>query len=508
MASIKKDLVANFFSKVLSTLLSLMLLPYYVKLIGIEAYGLVGFYVTLQALFSILDMGLMTAMNREMACFSVSGSDPQEPRNLTRTLEYFYWTMALIIGGSIYFLSPVLSTHWIQSNSLPQDVVCQSVRYIGLALALLWPSSLYAGGLLGMQKQVLLNSIGVSTAIIRAFGLVLILSFISPTLQAFLIWQAVINLLQTILTAFYHWKHLLPSPVCPRFDWQALSRIKKFALGIACSTVLATVLAQVDKVLLIRFVSLDQFGYYTLATTAATALFYAIGPVFTVFFPRLTQLLHSSEIENLKRMYHVGCQLMAVAIIPIALLVICFSNELICLWTRSPETAGKTGLLVSVLIAGTLINGLLTIPYALQLAYGWTRLSLWLNLGGVVLMIPGTYWLVVHYGTLGAASGWLFLNLIHFFIVMHVMYKKILPDEKRNWFLRDICFPLSGALAIIVPAKWFFATYEMNRLMMISYLGVVFMLALLCAIVLTPFARAYIIENVLNRVLNSLKSKG
>jgi len=38
----------------------------YIKFLGIKAYGLVGFFATLQRLFIILDMGLSTTLNREL----------------------------------------------------------------------------------------------------------------------------------------------------------------------------------------------------------------------------------------------------------------------------------------------------------------------------------------------------------------------------------------------------------------------------------------------------------
>ena len=46
-------------------------MPFYIKLLGIEAYGLVGFYVTLLAALQVLDLGISPTINREMARHSV-----------------------------------------------------------------------------------------------------------------------------------------------------------------------------------------------------------------------------------------------------------------------------------------------------------------------------------------------------------------------------------------------------------------------------------------------------
>ena len=52
--------------------------PFYIRFIGVEGYGLVGFYGTLRAtLNSFLDFGLTATINREIARYRhlLQGSD-------------------------------------------------------------------------------------------------------------------------------------------------------------------------------------------------------------------------------------------------------------------------------------------------------------------------------------------------------------------------------------------------------------------------------------------------
>ncbi len=81
------------------------------------------------------------------------------------------------------------------------------------------------------------------------------------------------------------------------------------------------------------------------------------------------------------------------------------------LWTQSPVTAEHTHLLVSILVMGTAFNGLMNIPYALQLAFGWTRLAFLVNLVSVLLLVPLMIVLTKWYGAVGAASVWVILNV-------------------------------------------------------------------------------------------------
>jgi len=70
--------------------MALLFIPLYIKFLGIEAYGLIGLFMTMQALFMLLDMGLGATVNREMARLSVLPDKAQEMRDLVRSLEVIY----------------------------------------------------------------------------------------------------------------------------------------------------------------------------------------------------------------------------------------------------------------------------------------------------------------------------------------------------------------------------------------------------------------------------------
>ena len=499
MTSIKRNLVANFLGKIWTALMSIIFLPYYIKLIGVESYGLVGIYVSLLALFAVLDLGLCTTMNREMARLSSQGSSPEEFRNVTRTLEILYWAIAILIGASIFFAAPFLAENWFIAKELSPEVIKQALYCIGIALAFFWPSSFYSGGLMGLQKQVLLNGIAVFSATLRGIGMVIVLTFISPTIQAFFIWQIIVNLLQTCLTAFCLWSHLPLSNLKPRFNLEILKSLKGFTIGIAGTTALGIILAQLDKVILSKILTLDTYGYYVFATTVASSLYYIIGPIFSAFFPHFTQLVYANNLEDLKRVYHIACQLMSSLILPITLLVVLFSPELIYLWTRNAETVENTYLLVKLLMIGTAFHGLLTLPYALQLAYGSTKLIFYLNLASVVLIIPLLLWSANKYGSVGAANVWVIVNAGAFFVAIPAMHKKLLKQENWSWFVQDVGLPLLVALSIVLIGRWYFPKENINGIFPFFYLGLTYVLAVVSAILISPSVRSWVMRSVIKR---------
>lgn len=107
----KLELVASFAGTGWSGVVQLACIPAYIKLMGIESYGLIGFYLVLQAALQVLDLGFSPTMNREMARYSVLPHKTAEARDLVRTLEIGYWLIGLAIGAGILAAAPWLAIH-------------------------------------------------------------------------------------------------------------------------------------------------------------------------------------------------------------------------------------------------------------------------------------------------------------------------------------------------------------------------------------------------------------
>ncbi|MCK7491684.1 MAG: hypothetical protein MZW92_08325 [Comamonadaceae bacterium] len=58
MSLVRRNVVANFAGQLWSALMGVVFIPVYIHLLGLEAFGLVAFYVTLQALSVVFDLGL------------------------------------------------------------------------------------------------------------------------------------------------------------------------------------------------------------------------------------------------------------------------------------------------------------------------------------------------------------------------------------------------------------------------------------------------------------------
>jgi O-antigen/teichoic acid export membrane protein len=494
----KLELVASFAGTGWAGLVQLACIPAYIKLMGIESYGLIGFYLVLQAMLQVLDLGLSPTMNREMARYSVQPEKAAEARDLVRTLEIGYWLIGLLIGAGILTAAPWLATNWIKAGAIPMRNVTRAVMLMGVLAVFQWPVSFYQGGLMGLRKQVLLNALKISAATLANVGAVLILWRISPTIQSFLLWQVCVSTGLVSALAIFLWRSLPSCERTARIDFAVARNVRRFAAGMTGIAVISLVLTQADKVLVSKLFSLRMFGYYTLAWSVANGPLILSGCVFSVLFPRMSALVTTGDKNAISQSYHRGSQLMAVLILPIASVVAAFSFEILRLWTRNTETAANTAHVLTLLIVGSAINALLYLPYALQLAYGWTKLSIVAGLISISILILLMFPMTKHFGAAGAASIWAIINILNMVIAVPLMHRRLLPLESWGYF-SDIGYPLLCTAATAVVGRLVFPKFE-SPLATLAVLAGVWCAAFVTAVLSAPHIR-----NGIGRYLSKLR---
>ena len=89
--------------------MGLVFVPVYIKYLGMEAYGLIGVFIMLQAWLSLLDMGMTPTLSREMARYTAGAHTEQSIRDLLRTLEIICFILAVLLCVGLSLCSTWLS---------------------------------------------------------------------------------------------------------------------------------------------------------------------------------------------------------------------------------------------------------------------------------------------------------------------------------------------------------------------------------------------------------------
>jgi O-antigen/teichoic acid export membrane protein len=485
----KLDLAANFAGVGSSALLQFACVPLYLKFLGIEAFGLIGFYLMLQAVLQVLDFGLSPTMNREMARYSVQPEKAAEARDLVRTLEAGYWLIGIAIGLVMFAAAPAMSTHWIKAGSIPARDIQHTLMLMGALTVFQWPASFYQGGLMGLGRQVLFNGLSIFFSTLSSVGSVLILWLVSPTIQVFFLWLAAVGAARITLLAALLWHCLPRANRASRFDFARMQSVWRFAAGMSGITVCALILTQSDKMIVSKLFSLKVFGYYSIAGMFGTGLSMVVTAVFNTIFPRFSALAAADE-HALKAFYYRCTQLMAVLILPLAVVLAFFSTEILQLWTRNAEVARNAGPIAALLVVGSALNGLMNLPYALQLAYGWTSIGLRICIFLMALSIPSLWLMSTCYGAVGAACVWPGLNAVYMLVGVTLTHRRLLKGGAMRWW-GEVSLPLIPIFLVVVVGKGL-ASHSMSPPLAVFVLSVLLFCATGAAALVSPAVRSWL----------------
>ena len=445
----KRNLLAGLANSVWSALVGLAVVPFYLKYLGIEAYGLIGFFVTTQAVLSLLDMGMAPTINREVARCSALG-DLREAGKLLHTLAVVYWGMAVMIALLMVALAPWIAEYWLQSKQLSAQTISHAIMLMGLVVACRWPIGLYQGALIGAQRLTVASGISIAMVTFGSLGAVAVLAFVSPTIEAFFIWQACVGLVYAFSMRLAAWRIIGRSGQV-RFDVDKLKSVWRFTAGMSGIGLTALVFTQLDKVILSKMLGLEEFVHYMLATVVVSGLYVLISPVFNVVYPRMTALVGTGETEKLTDLYRSGTRLLATVLFPIAMVLVFYADDVVLVWTSNPSVASSVAPVISLLVIGSALNGVMYFPYALQLANGMTWIPLTINTVLMCFLMPLIIYLAKSYGTLGGAMAWVTTEVIYVMLGTWLTHRYLLKGLGAKWIFQDVGIPF--AVSVLIGAS-------------------------------------------------------
>lgn len=458
--SLKLNVAANYASQLYSTLIGIVLVPLYLRTMGAEAYGLVGFFSMLQAWFNVLDLGLTPTIARESARYFGGALAPLDYRRLCRALSLIFVTIALVGGGSLVALAPIISSRWLHLNELPISDVVTAVQIMGLGVAMRWMGGLYRGVITGAERLVWLSGFNAIIATLRFAGVFGAMAVWGFTPDVFFLHQLAVAALE--LGALYVMAaRLMPAQIRgePATGWSfaPVAPLLRFSLTIAFTSSVWVFVTQTDKLILSGVLPLSEYGFFTLAVLVAGGITIVTGPISTALLPRMARLHAEHRHEEIIRLYDSFAQLVGVVAFSLMVTLACCAESLLFAWTGDLQVTREAAPILRLYALG---NGLLAVgafPFYLQYARGSLRYHLIGNIGLVVLLIPAIVVAASRFGGIGAGWVWFGMNAIYLFVWVAFVHGRLEPGLHARWILRNVIALLlptamtGGVIALLMP---------------------------------------------------------
>lgn len=461
---LKKNIIANYASQLYSAGIGILILPLYIKYMGAEAYGLVGFFTMLQAWFALLDLGLTPTIARETARYHGGSMSALHYRQLFRALSTIFVGIAVIGGTALWLLAEPIAYKWLQVETLSMNAVVVAVQIMAVSVALRWLGGLYRGVITGSERLVWLSGFNAIIATLR-FPAVFITMWQYGFTPTVFFWHQLAVAVVEVLGLYLMSNRL--KPVFTKSEiigWsiQPVKPVLKFALTIAFTSSVWVLVTQTDKLILSGILPLAEYGFFTLAVLVASGIMILSAPVSTVIMPRMARLHAEGKHDEMIQVYRNATQLVSVVAGSASLTIAFFAEPLLYAWTGDKEIASNAAPILTLYALGNGVLAVSAFPYYLQYALGNLRYHLIGNLVIVVTLIPAIIWAASEYGAVGAGWAWLGINSLYLILWVGFIHKKLEPGLHWTWLFNDVIKIYAPALVSIVPFVYWVSIIE-NR---------------------------------------------
>ena len=479
-------------------LTGIIALPFYITEMGAEAYGLVGFFTMLQAWFNLLDLGLTPTISRETARFRAGTHSPLTFSRLYRALNLLFFMIAIIGGGILLLASDNIAENWLKAESLSISEISFALKVMAISVALRWMTGLYRGMVTGSEQLVWLSGFNVLIAFLRFIVVFLIMRIYGATPAVFFSYQLLIAILEFI--GLWHKSKTLQPELSSEersiVGWsiKPIKPFLKFSLSIALTSGIWVLVTQVDKLLMSKLLSLEDYGYFTLAVLVATGIMMVSGPISNAILPRMSKLEAENKRDEMIRVYRDSTQIVTVIAGTAAIMLVMFAEPILYVWTGDKNIVEVATPILQLYAFGYGLLAVAAFPYYLQYAMGLLKLHIIGSLLFVAALLPGLWWATERFGMIGAGYAWVLVNLFYFLIWTFVVHKMYAKEIHFQWLMKDIFAII--ALPIVVAGFLMLFFVETNRITMTIELLIIGLILLAFAAISSKKIRESIFRKI------------
>ena len=442
----------NLIGQAVTMLATLIATPFVIRPLGAARYGVLALVRVLIGYLSFADMGMGTASTRFGSLAHARGDDEGEAAAIWSAL-----LLAIVPATTVALALAIgarpLVEHVLRLPAELDDaaVICVRLTALGfVARAIAGVINTPPLVRLRMDLVVLVNS-GTSIAQVALVPIVIVLGGGLTGSVMVVSGSAIATaLLYAIIGA-----RLLPSLRRPRISRELIRSLAKFGGGLVVSTIAATLLANVEKLLMPRYASVEALAYYSVAFTLAYMLTQLPVAMAQSLIPAFSQLHVNPDRTPLEQLYRRGLHAMLFWALPGAVFMCAVARPFFTLWA-GPQYGIESTLPLYLLIGGVICETLAYAPQGLLIALGRTDLVAHCQLWLLVPYVIGSAFLIHRYGAAGAAIAWSLRALAS--LALFVWFARRasgfaftpLPENRRDYALSVAILAVPLAIAAFV----------------------------------------------------------
>ncbi|HEB36043.1 hypothetical protein LCGC14_1197630 [marine sediment metagenome] len=394
-----RNTILNFIGQVIPLLVGVITIPFIIRGLGIERFGLLSLAWVVLGYFTIFDLGLGRATTKYVAEMLGKGEEDQ--------VSHLVWTAVTVqailgvVGALVLFgITPLLVKHIL---NIPPELVGEAkdtFYLLTLSIPIVLISGSFRGALEAAQRFELINAVkcpaSTLTFLLPLVGL--LLGFHLPGIVALIL----VVRFGVLLTFF-----VMNLRIFPRSRKYSGFFARLFAYGkwVTITSIVGPVLVYLDRFMIGSILSMAAIAYYSVPYEAVTRLWIIPASLTTTLFPAFSALEGAKDRQRLGYLFARSLKYVLLVLGAVVLVIGLFAKEILQIWLGA-DFAIKSTLVLQILAFGVLINSLAHIPSALLRGVGRPDLPAKFHLLELPLYIGVVWFLISQWGIAGAAVAW------------------------------------------------------------------------------------------------------
>jgi PST family polysaccharide transporter len=455
--SLASVVAGNFASNAVSLGSQLLLMPVYIRAFGFEGFGIISF---LHAVLLALDLGLGNSVSR-----AVADAACRTKETLCRTIRSFEAIYVLAAVG-VCLLADIagqlVANQWLKLESMTAAEARNALFWGFLMIGSRWTLFFFQNALRGLERQNTANMIVVVTTLIRTV-IALVVALNQGDIAELFMALLAASVLEAMV--FYFTLHRASGvPHLPRLYGDVLRGNLQFVSHLWLASVAATILKQLDRILLAGIVSVEAAGVFASAQTAVQIASGIVLPFVNAVYPRWTRLATLGDHDTLSRMVSDISRAIAALASSACIILATVGPTILVAATGESSYTQELSVILLLLCVAAMLNSPMQVALVLALATGRSVIPMATNLIGAIILAPTMYALISNWGLFGAGVSWVLFNLAYFAAVPRVVFAGCKGLSTRAWYLQDNAFPVFTVALVLSPglaAKYSFdASWE------------------------------------------------
>ncbi len=446
-------LISNYGSKLWSMVSVFIFIPLYIKFLGIDNYGLIGFYALLLGVISFADSGMSSAVIREFS----QDSDYNYKFSIFKSLEKLYILVCLVLCILIFLSSTFIVNHWISSQGISKETLVYLVCLIGVGVTTQLISSLYFGALFALNSQVKSNLLQFIWSFSRSAIVFLLFIVFSKSIEIYFIWQIICNIVYILVLRYFIIKQLrsYANNYQLKQEFTKLPKhVTSYIGGMTFIAIISAINIQADKVVTSSMFDLGTFGFYNIASSLAQMPVILAGPLIAFAFPLFSKYSDYDIIENRNKsllVFNKIFYLINLVVIIMTTIIFFYAKEILVLWTKKAIPTNILPIIVfdvKILILGSFFLALQFPLFYLLLSKGKTKYTIYQGFVQVIFGVPLLYFFAKKYGLYGIPVPWLIINFLAFIYLFIIVGRRYLNFTSLFFYKQIVLVPIFTSILV------------------------------------------------------------